>query len=357
MDGIVAPFLIFGLPRSRTFWTSRFLSGDGAFKPCGHDIGAALDTLAGVFDALTGPLAGSVETGSAMGWRWLRKRFPEAQFVVIRRPIEDVISSLERCGLQVPRAVLDLRSAWLDEIAARPGTVSIDAADLDRADVCAGLFRLCRGMDCSPTWLALNVRANIQLDLGRRIAILQSRAVQIEGLKAEAELADRALRNEPLPFVQMQAEAWSEPFERESALLAAEHFEEVNLGVEPRRPLRLDCAIMRAIEAAGQLQLNTARADGVLAGYCIWTIGPDPESEGLLIANQGPWFAADRPEYRGLNLGTTLFRRSLDDLKARGVKCVFPHHRTQGRGAKLGTFFRRLGAKEIQCGYSLWIGD
>lgn len=357
MDSVMPPFVVFSLPRSRTFWLSRFLSGDGSVKPCGHDIGAALDTLAEVKNALTGPLAGTVETGSAMGWRWLRKNLPEAQFIIVRRPGSEVAASLEACGLRVPRSVLDLRGAWLDEIAGRPGTVSLDAAELARPDICAWLFRLCRGMDCSPQWLALNVGANIQLNLADRVAMLRSRAVQIEGLKAEAELADRVLRHEPLPFVQFQAEAWSPQIEREGLALAAEHASEVEGDIEPRRPFRLDCSIMRTLQNAGQLQLNTARTDGALAAYCIWTIGSDPESEGLLIANQGPWFAADRPEYRGLALGTTLFRRSLDHLKARGVKCIFPHHRTQGRGAKLGTFFKHIGAKEIQCGYSLWIGD
>lgn len=351
------PFVIFALPRSRTIWLSRFLSGDGQTKPCGHDIGAMLDSLDAIRDALSGPLAGTVETGSARGWRWLRKTFPEARFIVIRRSIEEVSASLARCGVVVPRSVLDLRSAWLDEIASRPGTVTFDAGSLDQPEICAALYRLCRGIDPSPTWLALNVGANIQLDLSARIAKLLSRAAEIDGLKAEAELADRALRNDPLPFVQIQAEPWSEQIESEGLALAEDHFEEVDYGIEPRRPFRLDCGIMRRIEAAGQLQLNTARVDGRLAGYCMWTVSLDPESAGLLIANQGPWFAADKPEYRGLNLGTTLFRRSLDDLKARGVQCVFPHHRTQGRGAKLGTFFRRMGAKEIQRGYSLWIGD
>lgn len=351
------PFLIFTLPRSRSFWLSRFLSGDGAIAPCGHDIGAVLDTLADVRNTLDGPLAGTVETGSAMGWRWLRKTFPEAQFVVVRRPIDQVAASLERCGLAVPRTVLDLRSAWLDEIAARPGSVVLDQSDLDSPETCAALYWHCRRVECSPTWLALNMGANIQLNLPERVARLRLRAPQIEGLKAEAELADRALRNHPLPFVQMQNEPWSEQIEREGLALSEAHFDEVDHDIEPRRPFRLDHEIMRGIEAAGQLQLNTARVDGQLAAYCIWTIGPDPESEGLLIANQGPWFVAENPEYRGLRLGTTLFRRSLDNLKARGVQCVFPHHRTQGRGSKLGTFFRRIGAKEIQRGYSLWIGD
>jgi hypothetical protein len=39
------------------------------------------------------------------------------------------------------------------------------------------------------------------------------------------------------------------------------------------------------------------------------------------------------------------------------VQCIFPHHRTQGRGARIGRFFMRRGAKHIQQTYSLWIGN
>lgn len=351
------PFVIFALPRSRTFWLSRFLSGDGALKPCGHDIGSTLNTLADVRAALSAVLAGSVETGAATGWRWLRKNFPEARFVVIRRPVEAVRESLARCGLDVPRSLLDLQAAFLDEISGRCGTTTLNATDLDSAETCSALFQLCRGVAPSAAWLALNVGANIQLDMNRRIAHLQARSVQIDGLKAEAELADRKLRTEALPFVEIKSVPWSEAIEREMLPLAHAHFDEANHDSPEHRPFDLDCLTIRQIQAAGLMQLNAAWVDGEMAAYCTWTLGPDPESRKVLIANQGPWFVRDDPNYRGLKLGTTLFRRSLDDLRARGVKCVYPHHPMFGRGTALGAYFKRLGAIEMQRVYSLWIGD
>ena len=354
MSGRRPPFVIFALPRSRTFWLSRFLSGDGTVKPCGHDIAIGMDSLSDVKTALTEHLCGTVETGSMMAWRWLRKTLPEARFIVVRRPLDDVAASLERCGLNVPRSVLELRAAWLDEISARHGTITLNAADLDQPEACAALFQQCRGAKCSPLWLACNMGANIQLDLNRRVELLRSRAAQIEGLKAAAEMADRRLRDKYLPFVEYQEEPWDR-IETDAARMGAEHFREVGDGSDPRRPFALDLSIMREMAKSETCPCFTVRADGVLAGYIQWTIQRDPESVGLLIANQGPWFVAPDERYRGM--GTALFTRSIAALKDRGVKCAFPHHRTEGRGARLGSFFQRIGAKEIQRGYSLWIGD
>lgn len=135
--------------------------------------------------------------------------------------------------------------------------------------------------------------------------------------------------------------------------LAEEHFIEVDEDVEPRRPFKLNETLMDKLEAVGCLKIMTARVDGVLAGYCTWQIAPDVESEGLIAAFQGAWFVA--PRWKGL--GDDLFRFSKNELKKLGVHIMFPHHRLQGRGAELGQYFRRQGAKEIQHTFSLWIGD
>lgn len=147
-----------------------------------------------------------------------------------------------------------------------------------------------------------------------------------------------------------------EPFRSmwpEGHKLAAEHFIEVEEDVEPRRPFRLNEAAVDQLEAIGCMKIVTIRVDGVLAGYCTWQIAPDVESEGLLVAFQGAWFVA--PRWRGL--GDKMFRFAKAELKRLGVHMMFPHHRLQGRGAELGDYFRRQGAKEIQHTYSLWIGD
>jgi hypothetical protein len=113
--------------------------------------------------------------------------------------------------------------------------------------------------------------------------------------------------------------------------------------------------MMRAMNASGRLRICSARVDGRLAGYCMWTVTEDVESKGMLIAEHGPWFV--RKEFAHLHLGRKLFDSSVEDLRSIGVKNAFPHHRVQGRGAKLAAFFKRRGAVETQRTYSLWLGE
>lgn len=135
--------------------------------------------------------------------------------------------------------------------------------------------------------------------------------------------------------------------------LGVAHFNEVDGGIEPRRPYKLDRRLMDAADSVGALLIITARKDGVMLGYFTWTVQPDPESEGLLYADQGAWFL--KPGYPKVALA--MWRRSIEELRALGVKVIMPHHRMQGRGANLGRFFKRQGAVHIKEVYQMWIGD
>jgi hypothetical protein len=152
-------------------------------------------------------------------------------------------------------------------------------------------------------------------------------------------------------------EIWREPFAAvwpEVQVLTQKHYEEVDGGVEPKRKHAVDAAAMHAISKAGVLVVLTARLDGVLVGYFTWNIQNDIESKGLKIGLQGAWFVSpDAPR----RTAVWLWERSVREMQAMGVQCIFPHHRTQGRGANIGKFFMRRGAKPIQTTYSLWIGD
>jgi hypothetical protein len=135
---------------------------------------------------------------------------------------------------------------------------------------------------------------------------------------------------------------------------AEAHALEVDGGVQPQRPFKLDEPVMLALAAAGVLRTFIARdMAGVLVGYFTWNISLDIESAGLLIAQQGAWYVA--PGHQGA--ATSLWDLAVCELRRSGVKCIYPHHRQQGRGSGIGRFFRRRGAKEIQRTYSLWIGE
>lgn len=135
--------------------------------------------------------------------------------------------------------------------------------------------------------------------------------------------------------------------------LCEAHAAEVDGGVEPNRRFKLDERLTRGLEDAGVLKIFAARAGRKIVGYFTWNVHLDIESEGLLIGMQGAWYVA--PGYP--RAAALLWSSSVAGLKAMGVKCVFPHHRVQGRGSHLGRFFERRGAVKIQESYSLWIGE
>lgn len=152
-------------------------------------------------------------------------------------------------------------------------------------------------------------------------------------------------------------EIWREPFAAiwpEVQELGQQHFNEVDGGVEPRRKFALDAPVLHAMSKSGVLVILTARLERRLAGYFTWNVLPDVESAGLLVGYQGAWFVAPTAPNKTARM---LWDRSMAELKLLGVQCVFPHHRLQGRGANLGKFFTRKGAKAVQMTYSLWIGD
>ena len=57
------PFIVYALPRSRTFWLSKFLSYGG--WACDHDEAVRLRGLDDMQSSLDIPMRGSVETAAA----------------------------------------------------------------------------------------------------------------------------------------------------------------------------------------------------------------------------------------------------------------------------------------------------
>ena len=337
-------FIVFSLPRSRSAWIARFLSYGG--KRCGHD----LATESGSLDEFTGRLGkffGTAETGAVVGWRALRKRLPDTKIAIVRRPVPEVYASLARFGLGGSALMDELiqRDAMLDQLANVPGVKSFAFAELNRIEACRDLFEYCLDEPFDWEWWESLAGVNVQVDVPQRLRFLEDNRERIETLKAEAAAeAHIVIGSEPWDSVWPEIDG-----------LFSEHFSEVEGDLAENRPYKLDEPVMREMCAAGMMRICTARVDGILAGYCMWQVTKDVESAGMLIAQHGPWFV--RKSFAHLMLGPKLFDASIADLRSIGVKNAFPHHRLQGRGAKLGAFFRRRGAVETQRTYSLWLGE
>ena len=342
-----APFIVYSLPRSRSAWVARFLSYGG--RKCGHDLATECATLDEFASHLRSDYAGTAETGAMIGWRAMARRFPGAKVAVVRRPVDEVYASLGKFGLggQQLTDMLVERDAMLDDIARLPGVRSFTFAGLKTIEACSNLFEHCLGVPFDWEWWEGLANVNVQVDVHAQLRFLEANRERIESIKREASEESRA------PHVVIGPEAWETMWPEVDAL-ASEHFAEVEGDLARNRPYRLDEPAMRAAVARGHIRITSARVDGVLAGYCCWNISKDIESAGMLIATHGPWFV--RNGFAQLALGAKLFDASIADLRSIGVKCAFPHHRTQGRGVKLGAFFKRRGAIETQRTYTLWLG-
>ncbi len=339
-------FVVLALPRSRTAWLARFLSYGG--RRCGHDLAVDCSSVAEFRSKLATDYDGTVETGAIVAWRAIRANLSGARLIALKRPVEEVLESFARAGYasDVLTAEMHQRAAMLNQFAAQPGVETVHFRDLSDAGACNRLFERCLDVPWNFHWWESLATRNIQIDIAERFAKIVRNRDRIEALKRDAVacLPDLAIELEPFASIWPEVDA-----------LAADHFEEVDGGVEPKRPYKLDVALMQQLENINCLKIVTARVKGRLAGYCTWNITPDVESAGLLIAQQGAWFAA--AEFDHLHLGIKMLKVAIAELKKLGVKNIFPHHRLQGRGQRLGLLFQRLGAKEIQRTYSLWIGD
>jgi hypothetical protein len=178
------PFVVFSLPRSRSAWLSVFLGAPD--RPCGHDIGPTLDHPGDLAERLRGGLAGTCETGAAFAWPLIRGMLPEARFVVVWREPAEVARSLARFGWHDVEDELQARARHMAEIAALPGTLSVEVEGLADERTANGVYRHCHGRDAPAGWWAGLDRLNVQVDMSRQIRLLTERRPQIEAMKAEA---------------------------------------------------------------------------------------------------------------------------------------------------------------------------
>jgi len=315
----------------------------------GHDVGIECKSVADFAGRFKSGLDGSCETGSMFAWRLIRKEIPGIKFVVIRRQRRAVAASLAGFGMAGLEGELQARDRALDEIEIQPESFRVNFEDLAHpAAACAILSHIAPEREfTAPQWAEFNA-VNIQVKMDERLARLAQNCPQIEAMKTEARLALEDMAKGYTVGIEPFQHFW-----KEARPLAEAHSVEVDSGVEPRRRFRVDEANMLVAQQAGCLRVFALRQNGTLIGYLTWQISLDLESEGLVIAQQGAWYVAPG-HARGAH---KLFTDSVATLRTMGVKHIFPHHRTQGRGDGIGRFFERQGAKEIQRTYSMWIGN
>ncbi len=199
------PFVVMGLPRSRTAWLARFLSYGGFH--CGHEELRHMRNLSDVRSWLAQPMTGTAETAAAPYWRLLQKLAPAVRIVVVRRPVKEVADSLMKLetfgAAHFDHGILmrwmQQGEAKLRQVAARwPGALQVDFADLNREETCAAVFEHCLPYGHDSAWWQYLAPLNVQCDFAAHLRHFQAFLPQLMKFAetAAGEMrADMALRS------------------------------------------------------------------------------------------------------------------------------------------------------------------
>ena len=343
------PFLIMALPRSRTFWLSRFLSFGG--WECGHD---QLRFMRGVEDVkawLGTPCFGSVETTAAPFWRLAKRWRPDLRLATVRRSPEAVMDSLTEIRgvvFQPDLLLCNLRrlDAKLDQVEARTGALRVDFAELDDPQVCKKLWQHCLGSDVAwvEEWWQAADAANVQIDFPALVRYSQANAPALASFAAIARQQSLALlRQRPLRAWGVSCEA--EPFEdfyADAGDLLAQHT--ISVGEPAGAHLRRNVGLLRRLETQGALLTTTGRsAEGKLLGYLLHIISPSLEDPAKREALATAFFC--QSEVSGL--GLRLQRTALQALRRMGVDKAIWRAGLRAEGPRLGLLAQRLGASPL----------
>lgn len=335
-------FIIYALPRSRTWWLSRFLSyGDWH---CGHDEARHFRSMDDVRSWLSQPCTGSVETMAAPFWRLAK----DVRAVVVRRPAAEVIESLTRLGFDpvlMARLVARLDHK-LDQIERRtPNVLSVSFDDLADEAVCAKVFEFCLPYRHDRNWWAAMAAVNLQTSMPALTRYAFAHRQQIEKMaKIAKHHAIAAMR----PDVERPdgVTIQEEPYEtvwRDAKTLFAQH--SVDAGEAPDYHFGLNSDQFEALAQAGAWQIVTARANGRMFGYVSAIIGPSLERKDLITATQLGMFVS--PDARGMNLPMRLQRYAVEAYRRRGVGKAIFRAGTNGSGPAMGAVYRRVGATSL----------
>lgn len=176
------PFVILSLPRSRSLWLSKFLSYGG--WTCHHDLVAKDPDIDKIFRILAEPMTSIADTGLGYGWKLIRRWFPAAKLVTIRRPVDEVRASMIAAGVPAGLAAgydfaeLDDR---LDEAEDEGGAESFQFHELDR-DI-ERLWAATIGGGFNHRWFEFWRGRNEQIDMRHRLEVLAENHHRLKALR------------------------------------------------------------------------------------------------------------------------------------------------------------------------------
>lgn len=348
MNDAPPPFVVFGLPRSRTYWTSRYLSYGGWLVT--HDEIMHLRSLEDIKSWLAMPGAGTVETSAAPFWRTLVELRPDARIATIRRDPEASVESMLRVvpDIDIPgtRRMVRYINAKLDQIEQRVAEVCrVSFEDLATEQGAARLFEHCLPFRHDSLWWQSYAPLNLQCNIMALQRYYLAHAKQLAKLSAQVKhRAIAAMR--PKQTIErgivMNVEPYTEALWREGIPLFKEHMQLMDLSPDDWE--KRNIPLYTRLASIDALQCVTARINGRLFGYLVTIVAPSLDRMDRMEAHHTIFFTS--PGVWGL--GMQMQRFANDALRERGVHDVFMKTSCRTpQGPRLGAVYGRLGAYKM----------
>jgi len=293
------------------------------------------------------PNTGTVETAGAPWWRLAKHLSPSIRTVVIRRPVEDVVDSLIRCGMTVDRSLL-LKAMTkldykLDQIEQRmEGVYSIQYDQLSLESTCSNLFEYCLQQPHDHKWWSFYCGLNLQINMRTLADYCVSYRPQMVRATSQAKQYSlrimsrgRSIDTESMVL----SEERFRDFYRDGVPLFKEHMGEI--GETPEMYREKNIPLMERLDDLGCLQIITARCNGRMFGYLMTVLSPSLEGEEQMSSVNTTFFVS--PSAPGL--GLKLHRMAEQKLIDKGVSDLFMREGVRGSGPQMGTIYRRMGAE------------
>lgn len=187
-------FIIYGLPRSRTYWLSKFLTYKD--HTCTHEIADTLRVPDDYKEFFKQKNVGTSETGVAQGWWLIEDACPGIKTVVVHRPVEESVNSLFQIDLDgvavYDKDLLMKHYAYgermLKQISSRKDVLSVDFHDLNKMEVCKKIFEHCLPYEFDVKWWGSLKNKNLQCDFRKRIIYFLAHKEEINNFKRLCKL-------------------------------------------------------------------------------------------------------------------------------------------------------------------------
>jgi ribosomal protein S18 acetylase RimI-like enzyme len=302
---------------------------------------------------------GSCETSASQYWRLLASYAPDIRVVTIRRPVDEVVHSLKRLGMDnIPaiRAGLIQMDRKLDQLEKRlPSVRSYQFSSLSERDTCRDIFEYCipnHPFDAQ-RWERMD-KENVQINFPAMCRYVKGNLESINKLAAQAAQQMRVdiagkkkIETGPISIEEESCVAWKRDCQhlfRQHCTIVDEH---------PEQWANKNWPLFAKLNELGFMQIMIARSNGKAFGYLMTLLSPSLEKTDEMIAQHTTHYA-DK-SFPGL--GLKLQRAAMTRLKEKNVKETYMRAGVRGDGDRMPSLYKRLGAEEFGTIFRIGLGE